>query len=91
MRIIANESIMATVVCELRSRGHDVLWIKESMPKAADDAILAVAQSEHRLAMTHDKEFGELAFRYGLPAPSGVLLIRLSGAGRRQTSTRYYN
>ncbi len=83
MRIIANENIMATVISELRKRGHDVLWIKEAMPKAADDAILARAEAEQRLVLTHDKDFGELAFRYGLPATCGMLLIRLSGAGRQ--------
>ena len=83
MRIIANENVMATVVGELRNRGHDVLWVKESMPKAADDVILARAQAEQRLVLTHDKDFGELAFRYGLPAECGVILIRLSGKGRQ--------
>jgi predicted nuclease of predicted toxin-antitoxin system len=83
MRLIANENIMATVVGELRSRGHDVLWVKESLPKAEDDVILATAQTEHRVVLTHDKDFGELAFRYGLPAECGVLLIRLSGTSRQ--------
>ncbi|MEX2308170.1 MAG: DUF5615 family PIN-like protein [Pirellulales bacterium] len=46
MRIIANENIMATVIRELRSRGHDVLWVKESMPRAEDQVILATAQSQ---------------------------------------------
>jgi predicted nuclease of predicted toxin-antitoxin system len=87
MRIIANENVMATVVGELRSRGHDVLSVKETIPKAADDAVLARAQSEQRLVITHDKDFGELAFRYGLPAECGVLLIRLSG-GRTTSRCR---
>ena len=83
MRIIANENIMATVVSELRSRGHDVNSVKESMPKAKDDVILATAQAEQRVVLTHDKDFGELAFRYGLPAECGVLLIRLAGTSRK--------
>lgn len=83
MRIIANENVMATLVSELRNRGHDVLWVKESMRGAEDNAILGTAQTEQRLVLTHDKDFGELAFRYGLPAMCGVLLIRLSGGGRQ--------
>jgi predicted nuclease of predicted toxin-antitoxin system len=83
MRIIANENIMATVVSELRGRGHDVLSVKESMTSAKDEIILAKAQAEDRLVLTHDKDFGELAFRFGLPSTSGVLLIRLSGSGRQ--------
>jgi hypothetical protein len=29
--------------------------------------------------VTHDKDFGELAFRAALPAESGVILLRLAG------------
>lgn len=79
MRIIANENVMATVVREPRNRGHDVNWVKESMPRATDEAVLAAAQSESRLVLTHDKDFGELAFRFGLSATCGILLIRLAG------------
>jgi predicted nuclease of predicted toxin-antitoxin system len=83
MRIIANENVAASVIRGLRDRGHDVVWVKESMPQAKDDAVLANAQSEHRVVITHDKDFGELAFRHGLPLTCGVLLIRLFGTGRQ--------
>ena len=49
------------------------------MRSVADDAILARAQTEERIVVTHDKDFGELAFRSQLPASSGVILLRLSG------------
>jgi predicted nuclease of predicted toxin-antitoxin system len=81
MRILANENIMATVIRELRNRGHDALWVKESMPGAADAALLSRAQSEQRIVLTQDKDFGELAFRFGLPAECGVILARPSGDG----------
>jgi predicted nuclease of predicted toxin-antitoxin system len=80
MRLIANENVSGTVIRTLRERGHDVLAVKESMRAASDEAVLARAQSEQRLVLTHDKDFGELAFRYGLPASCGVMLFRLSGA-----------
>jgi len=47
------------------------------MPGAADDVILGRAQAEGRLVVTFDKDFGELAFRWGLPATCGVALFRL--------------
>jgi predicted nuclease of predicted toxin-antitoxin system len=81
MRIIANENVIPTAIAELRKRGYDVVAVREVMPAAADDEILAQAQNDNRLVLTHDKDFGELAFRFGLPASSGVLLIRLSGSG----------
>lgn len=40
---------------------------------------LARAQNERRVVLTHDKDFGELAFRIGLSAECGVMLLRLSG------------
>jgi predicted nuclease of predicted toxin-antitoxin system len=40
--------------------------VKETMRGRGDPAILARAQTEERLVVTHDKDFGELAFRFGL-------------------------
>jgi predicted nuclease of predicted toxin-antitoxin system len=79
MRILANENVSATVIRVLRDRGHDVLSVKESLRGEKDPAILARAQAEQRLVVTHDKDFGELAFRVGLPAECGVILLRLAG------------
>ncbi len=79
MRVIANENVSATVIRELREQGHDVLSVKESMRSAPDDAVLQRATQENWLVITHDKDFGALAFRWGLPATSGVILFRLAG------------
>lgn len=79
MRLLADENIAGTVIRELRRRGHDVLSVKESMRSEPDDAILARAQDEARIIVTHDKDFGELAFRSRLPASCGVILFRLTG------------
>jgi predicted nuclease of predicted toxin-antitoxin system len=80
MRFLANENITATVIQELRERGHDVLSAKESMRSEQDDVILTRAQSQDRILITHDKDFGELAFRAKLPASSSVILFRLAGS-----------
>ena len=47
------------------------------MAGAADDVILQQSQDDQRLVVTFDKDFGELAFRWGLPATCGVILFRL--------------
>lgn len=80
MRILANENVTRTMIEGLRAKGHDVLSVKESLRGEEDDAILARAQAEKRIALTHDKDFGELAFRIGLPADCGVILLRLGGS-----------
>ena len=58
MRIIANENVSATVIRELRKRGHDVVSVKEPMRSAPDPAVLRRAVDENRLVITHDKDFG---------------------------------
>ena len=80
MRFLVNENVASTVIQELRQRGHDVLSAKESMRSAADDVILARGQTEERIVVTHDKDFGELAFQSHLPASCGIILFRLSGS-----------
>jgi predicted nuclease of predicted toxin-antitoxin system len=75
MRILADENFPGLSVQELRRLGHDVLWVRTAMPGARDDAILACAQTEERLLVTLDKDFGELAFGMRLPASCGVVLF----------------
>ena len=79
MRMIANENIPGTVIRNLRQQGHDVLSVRESMQGVDDRSILRRAETEQRLFVTQDKDFGELAFRFGLPASCGIVLFRLSG------------
>jgi len=80
MKFMMNENISGTVIRTLRQRGHDVRSVKEPMRAAPDEEVLRCAQAEQRVLVTHDKGFGELAFRFGLPASCGVILFRLSGA-----------
>src|SRR5438094_3401458 len=80
MRLLVNENVTRTVIDELRQQGHDVLSVKESMRSGQDGAILARAQAEQRIVVTHDKDFGELAFGAQLPSSCGVILFRLAGS-----------
>ena len=80
MRVIANENVSGDIVQALRNCGHDVLWIRTDAPGSSDEVVLARAQSEDRLLLTFDKDFGELAFRFGLPISSGVILLRLTAS-----------
>ena len=88
MRFITNENVSGTVVARLRSHGHDVLSVKESMRGEPDPVVLARARAESRTVVTHDKDFGELAIRYGLAGTCGVVLLRLSGRDRDEDCRR---
>ena len=62
----------------MREQDHDVVWVWEAAPGSRDAWAFECAQEEDRLLITFDKDFGELAFRYGLPASRGVILFRIS-------------
>jgi predicted nuclease of predicted toxin-antitoxin system len=61
----------------LRQSGHDVVWVRTAAPGRADEDILAWAEREHRVLLTFDQDFGELAWRSGLSASCGIVLFRL--------------
>ena len=78
MRLLADENFPRPAVAALREAGLDVLWIAETSPGAADDEILAQCVATHRTLLTFDKDFGELAYRRGLPADCGIVLFRIT-------------
>jgi predicted nuclease of predicted toxin-antitoxin system len=80
VRILADENFPGEAVQALRQRGHDVFWVRTDAPGSSDDAVLRRAQLEARVLLTMDKDFGELAFRAGLPASSGIVLFRMGAA-----------
>src|SRR5512132_4070953 len=77
MRLLADENFAGEIVTALRRVGLDVLWVRTEMPGASDEAVLHRASVEQRLVLTFDKDFGELAFRAGLPSQSGIMLFRI--------------
>ena len=81
MRFLADESCDFGVVIALRSAGHDVFAVVENQRGAEDATVLALAQSESRILLTEDKDFGLLAYAGG-QGTAGVLLIRFPGDAR---------
>ncbi len=88
LKTLANENIAGPIIHALRERGHDVLSVKEGMRGASDKGILACEQDDGRLVVTQDKDFGELAFRRGLPAQCGIILLRTTGSNPESTRKR---
>ena len=68
----------AEAVDALRTAGHDVAWVHADSQGCSDTDVLARANAEERVLLTFDKDFGELAFRHGMGAESGVVLLRLT-------------
>jgi predicted nuclease of predicted toxin-antitoxin system len=76
MRILTDENVPQSVLTWLRATGHDVTSASELGIGAPDTRWLSLAESEQRLILTSDKDFGELVFRDRLTT-FGIILLRL--------------
>ena len=86
MRFLANENFPGDAVEALRLQGHDIRWIRADAPGSSDPHVLALAQAEERILLTFDTDFGELAFRSGLPATIGIVLFRFRMTSAQQVA-----
>ena len=80
MRLLADENIPLASIQALRTEGHDVLAVSESMAGAGDREVLARAEAERRVLVTFDRDFGALAFRHAVSASTGIVLLRFVAA-----------
>src|SRR5262249_12671527 len=76
MRFLADENFPLESIRRLRAEGHDVLAASERMPGVRDEEILSLAAQDERVLLTFDRDYGELIYRRGLPAPLGVVYLR---------------
>lgn len=77
MKFLADEGVDGLIVKTLRDANFDVAYIVEIMSGAEDEAVLKLANSEDRILITRDKDFGELVYRLH-QVHSGIILNRLS-------------
>jgi len=75
-KFLANENIPAVAVAAAHSAGHDVLSVTQFGYGASDDDVLQLSIKEGRVLVTFDLDFGELVFKRGRKASSGVILLR---------------
>jgi predicted nuclease of predicted toxin-antitoxin system len=76
MQLLANENFPLVSVKLLRQAGYEVASITEDSPGIEDPEVLAVAVDEQRIILTFDRDYGELMYRFRLPAPKGVIYLR---------------
>lgn len=76
MRLLADENIPLASIQALRAAGHDVRAASETMARPLDREVLARAGAEGRVLVTFDRDFGALAFKRGVSAPAGIVLLR---------------
>ncbi len=75
MNFLADEDVEKPVVEMLRLEGHDVLYMCEIATRTIDEKLLEQANSESRILLTGDKDYGELVFLQKKVA-TGVVLMR---------------
>ena len=88
MELLADENQHPLVVARLRAAGYRVEWIRESSPGTQDEDILARPDIGSVVLLTYDRDFGDLIFNQGLPAPVAILYTRLSRAEPDQIAAR---
>lgn len=76
LRILTDENVPNSVLTWLRSSGHDVTSASESGVGQPDTLWLTLAETERRLILTSDKDFGDLVYRDRLTS-FGIILLRL--------------
>jgi predicted nuclease of predicted toxin-antitoxin system len=79
MKLIADENVSRILVDDLRSHGHDIIWMKLRNPGAPDEEVIRIAAEEGRVLITSDKGFGDRVVRRGVSV--GVILLRLHSLG----------
>jgi predicted nuclease of predicted toxin-antitoxin system len=87
VQFLANENISLDTVEAIRRIGHDVAWIRTDAPGSNDRDILKRAVNEQRILLTFDKDFGNLAYQFGLPAACGIVLFRLRASSSQALAT----
>jgi predicted nuclease of predicted toxin-antitoxin system len=87
VQFLANENISLDAVEAIRGIGHDVAWIRTDAPGSKDRDILKRAVNEQRILLTFDKDFGNLAYQFGLPAACGIVLFRLRASSSQALAT----
>jgi predicted nuclease of predicted toxin-antitoxin system len=75
--LLADENFPRPCLDLLRAAGCDVIAIPSGTPPIQDTEVVNLARRGGRLLLTYDRDFGELIFRFGHPAPPGVIFVRL--------------
>lgn len=79
MRFLLDQDVYAATASFLSSLGHDVVRVGQvGLAQATDERLLIEAQSQGRILVTRDRDFGGLVFVRSLG--SGVIYLRVLAA-----------
>lgn len=76
MRLLADENLPRPSIRLLRKAGQDIEAVAELGAGMPDMQVLTHARAQERVLVTFDRDFGDLIYRQGAPAPAGVVYLR---------------
>jgi predicted nuclease of predicted toxin-antitoxin system len=77
MRFLLDMNLPPAIAERLRAEGHDAVHLRDvGGSNLSDSEIFELANKEHRIVITFDLDFGEIAAA-ALESGSGVALLRL--------------
>jgi predicted nuclease of predicted toxin-antitoxin system len=76
MKFLTDQDVYAITVRFLSGLGHDVVTAKQlNLAEAEDDVLLRESQTQSRIFVTRDRDFGGIVFFRG--AGAGVIYLRM--------------
>ena len=78
IKFIADVNIEKPIVDYLLENGYNVKWVADYDCKMNDEGLIKIANTEKRIIITNDKDFGELIFLQK-KVSIGVILLRVKG------------
>ena len=79
MRLLVDANLSPRVARRLSAAGHDAVHVVEAGLALADDAtILAAAETDDRVVVSSDTDFGALLARHNRTSPSFVLIRHMN-------------
>lgn len=78
IKFLANVNVEKPLIDFLDEKGFDIKWVTNIDKRMPDDRVCELANSEQRIIITNDKDFGEIVF-YQQKIAYGIILMRVKG------------
>jgi predicted nuclease of predicted toxin-antitoxin system len=72
--ILADENINQQLIDWLRSKGIEVLSVREQQSGIMDEEVISLSRNPPRIILTEDKDFGEWVYAHQVQAISVIFL-----------------